>query len=300
MTTAGRLQFATFWQGELSPLEIACISSAQGVGGEVTVYSYSTLEGLPNGAKTSDAREIVPEASVNRFIHAGKPNLSHFTDFFRYNLFAKTNAIWIDTDMFLLDWPRQELPGTLLARERAPSICGAIMRIDRNEPELDVLLQQSAKKMDKELLWGETGPLLLTKVFGRESLLQRALPAKAFYELDYPEFWKAFLPEFAEECILRTDRSLGVHLWNNIVDTLGYWKWIAPPKGSFLDIILGERNLLDGFKATYPAKIMNNMVENFLLRKSGADLGIKGVASQLVPSLGRTLQHYVKSGSGSR
>ena len=80
-----------------------------------------------------------------------------------------------------------------------------------------------------------------------------------------------------------------MHLWNNVLVQLGYWKDIAPPEDSFLWRVWDEQGLLHLFKATYPVDIMRQMVRNYRLRKSGADIGILQSSRQLLPSLGRTL-----------
>ena len=260
-------------------------------GYEIAIFSYDALD-VPAGVELRDAGEIVPAQMLAKFLYAGQPNLSHFSDYFRYLLFQKTDRIWVDADMLLIRRIDQELPTTILAREVQPSICGAIMRIGSEGGHLDNLISATEALMGKDLLWGETGPLLLTKEFGRKVLLSSAFEADRFYAIDHDDFWKVFLPEFADECESRTYRAWGVHLWNNIVDTLGYWKRIAPPVGSYLHNALAADDLLDPFLRTYPASVMKQMVSNFRLRKTGEDLGIKQLVTQIVPSIGRTLRHY--------
>lgn len=290
----GTPRFATFWRGELSPLEIACIRSFSRAGYPVTLYSYEPINGLPPGVSSRNAELIVPEDCLPRFIFAGKPNLSHFTDYFRYRLFQATDEIWVDTDVLLVRDFTEPLPSTILAREDQPVICGAFMRIAGDDPNLQSLVSATEALMDRDLLWGQTGPLLLTKELGRDTLMRRALPASRFYAIGFGDFWKVFLPEHRAECIERTRESWAVHLWNNIVDNLGYWKKLAPPEGSFLHQKLKENDALDLFTDIYPEKVMRKMVENFLLRKSGEDLGIKQLLTQVAPSVRRTIRHYRK------
>ena len=285
-------RFATFWQGALSPLEAACIGSYVKRGYQINVYSYAPLSGLPAGVEARDARDIAPESALGSFLYAGKPNLSHFSDYFRYLLFQKTDQIWVDADMYLARKIGEDLPATILAREWQPSICGAIMRIGPESGNLDTLLRETEATMGKDLLWGETGPLLLTKTFGKATLLERAFRPERFYALDHDDFWKVFLPDCLSECQRRTELSWGIHLWNNIIDTLGYWKVIAPPAGSFLSELLLADDLLGSFRETYPEVVMRAMIDNFRFRKSGGDLGIKQITKQVFPSVGRTIRHY--------
>lgn len=290
----GEPKFAMFWRGTLSPFEAACVTSYVRRGYDVAVYSYEPLVGLPAGATAGDAREIVDPEAMKRFIFAGKANLSHFSDYFRYKLFLATDRIWVDADMLLVRQFERELPQTVLAREWQPSICGAIMRIDSADPHLGELISKTEAAMDRELLWGETGPLLLTKVFGKAALMEQAFEAERFYAIPHDEFWKVFLPECRDECEAATSEAWGVHLWNNIVDTLGIWKKFAPPEGSFLYECFKQDETLSLFQEPYPEKIMKQMVENYRLRKNGEDLGIKQLSTQILPSVRRTIKHYKK------
>ena len=289
------LEFATFWQGELSPLEIACIRSFPRTGYPITVYSYCPISGLPDGVISANAEDIVPVEYLKRFIFDGKPNLSHFTDYFRYRLFQRTDSVWVDTDVLMIRDFTESLPATILARETQPVICGAFMRISRNDTHLDALVKATEALVDRELLWGQTGPLLLTKEFGKAALMRQAIAPERFYAIGFEDFWKVFLPEYAEECAAQTIGSWTIHLWNNIIDNLGFWKRLAPPEGSFLYEKLKEQSAIELFDAVYPEKIMQRIVDNFLFRKSGQDLGIKQLLTQIVPSARRTIRHYKKN-----
>ena len=286
------LRFATFWQGELSPFEAACITSYVRRGYDIAIYSYLPLSNVPKGVAQIDASQIVGREYINSFLYNGVPNLSHYSDYFRYMLFKKTDCIWVDADMLLVRRISEKLPATVLARERQPSICGAVMRIARNDDHLDNLIRRTEAARNRNLLWGETGPLLLTREFGKSAMLKQALPARRFYAIDHDRFWKVFLPEHADECEELTAESWGVHLWNNIVDTLGYWKRFAPPRGSFLFSCFHADGTIDLFDDVYPENIMRNMIVNWRMRKTGEDLGIRQLSTQVVPSLLRTYRHY--------
>ena len=260
----------------------------------MAVYSYSSLSNVPDGVAQIDAGEIVDKEAISGFIYNGAPNLSHFSDYFRYMLFKKSDRIWVDADMLLVRRIDEELPATVLAREWQPSICGAIMRISRDNAHLDNLIRRTEAARGRSLLWGETGPLLLTREFGKAAMLKQALPAQRFYAIDHDSFWKVFLPEHADECAEQTAESWGVHLWNNIVDTLGYWKRFAPPEGSFLFNALSADGTIKFFEETYPSKVMRKMIMNWRLRKTGGDIGIRQLSTQIIPSVYRTFRHYRK------
>lgn len=285
--------FGTFWAGaDLSPLEAACLHSFAVRGYEVTLYSYTPVPGVPEGVRLESAAEILDPRYMDSFMFGGQPNLSHFSDLFRVRMFQKTPHTWIDADMLMVRPIDRPVPRSLFAREHQGSICGAIMRIDPDDPLLDGLCSATLSLMGKDLRWGETGPLLLTRLLRRQGRYGEAFDPDCFYPLAHGEFWKALLPEYAEECERRCAAAYTVHLWNNIVGRLGIWKVFAPPDGSFLHRRLAEDGALPHFSGVYPVAVMRQMVENWRLRKNGGDLGIRGVSRQIIPSLLRTARHH--------
>ncbi len=291
-----RVSFATFWAGaDMPALDKACLASFAAAGYPVTLYSFDEVRGLPAGIAVEDAGLIVPRDSVEAFRYQGKPNLSHFSDYFRYRLFARTSHTWIDTDMLLLKPLTIDISGDLFAKETRTSICGAIMHIAQKNPNLVRLIERTEGLMHQELAWGATGPRLLTQILGRETVMREARPAGLFFPIHYDDFWKPFLPDYRAECEQRCARAFSLHLWNNLVVSLGIWKDIAPPEGSFLHDRLQKLGLLSLFRDVYPATVMANLVENWRFRKSGGDIGILKVARQAWPSLLRTTRPRVRA-----
>ena len=141
---------------------------------------------------------------------------------------------------------------------------------------------------DRELSWGETGPRLLTEVFGKQDILKRARAPREFFPIGHDEFWRVFLPSERDWCEAACEGSFTVHLWNNIVVRLGIWKRFAPPPGSWLASRYEEDGTIDMFEDSYPADVMERMVENWILRGTGGALGIKAIARQLMPSIARS------------
>lgn len=281
--------FGTFWADRrLSEYERACLTSFVKRGYEVALYSFSTVENAPPGVVLCDASEIVSPDYLNSYYFDGSPNLSHFSDLFRYELFRKTDRIWIDCDVLMVNPMTLPYNGSLFARLHDGSICGAIMRVDRTQHDLSTLLAQTKSLAGKDLRWGETGPLLLTQTFGRSEVYRDSHGPELFYPIPYSDFWKPFLPEYADDCARRCDGSITVHLWNNIVDRLGIWKDIGPPVGSFLNTRFREDGTSDYFRNTYPAGVVRQMIANWLSRQSGADLGIGKLSRQLLPSVVRS------------
>jgi hypothetical protein len=283
--------FATFWAGRLvSPFEAACMASFVRQNYAYTVYSYDKIENLPPGVRLEDAALITEADNVRRYLIRGLPNLSHFTDLFRYKLFNRTPHIWVDTDMLLLRPLALGSYDALLAREDERSICGAIMRLDSSNPHLAELIQRTEALRDKELVWGETGPRLLTATFRQGDVLAGSHGPAMFFPIHYNDFWKAFLPEFRDECEALCGEAATLHLWNDRVVKLGVWKRFAPPTGSFLESQFATNGSLSLFDDVYPADIMRNMVENWRYRCEGGDIGLGQWLRRAVPSLQLTLR----------
>jgi hypothetical protein len=287
------LSFASFWAGGTLPAyEAACLRSFAVRGYKIALYSFEVIRNVPGGVTLKDASEIAPADSLQRFHYKGKPNLAHFSDYFRYLMFRETEYIWVDTDMLLLAPITVALERTLLARESSNSINNAIIRLDNKGPELGRMISETEALMDRDQHWGATGPRLLTKLFRDSPIMRNVFETRLFFPIPHDDFWKPFLPEFREECEAARTGAFTLHLWNNIVSRLGVWKSIAPPAGSFLHHRFEQDGSLGLFSDIYPEGVMRQMIENWRMRKDGGDLGIVNLSRQIVPSMFRTLRHY--------
>ena len=295
------LPVATFWAGgPLAALDKACIASFARQGHQTILYAYGEPADPPPSVILADAAEIAPAEAMSAFIFNGRPNLSHFSDYFRYRLFARSKHAWIDADLLAIRPIQAPHDGFVFACETKRSLCGAIMLIDQADPHLQELLRRTEALMHTELAWGATGPRLLTKVFGTNNVIARAAPPEIFFPIHYDDFCLPLLPEAADQCADLCHRASTLHLWNNLVVSLGYWKDLAPPKDSYLWRELRRLELLHLFKDTYPAEVMRAMVTNWRFRKSGADIGVLKLARQAGPSIVRTVAPRIRSLRQSR
>ena len=286
------LRFATFWDGKLSPYEAACLLSFSRLGYEITIFCYRDIGTVPAGIKVRHASDLVGEDLKDRFLFQGKPDIRHFSDYFRFVLSRETDLIWTDADVLLIRRLDRRMPATILTQEWSKNLCNSVLRIDRADPRLDLMISKCESMMGRQLVWGQTGPLMLTKLFQAELRNGSVLPPSHFYPIDFGLFWKALTPEFCGECEEMAKEAYGVHLWNNLLQSLGIWKIFAPPVGSYLYEQLAAAGLLGLFQGAYDPAPFRQMVENWRLRKTGGDLGIRQIVRQVGPSISRTMRHY--------
>jgi hypothetical protein len=282
-------RFASFWHGpELSPYEAASLRSFTAYGSAVSLYSYEAIKDLPAGVMAKDAREILPPDALNDFPIKGVPSIAHFSDYFRFAMFTKTDEIWIDTDMLLLRDFDLDAPGDLIGRGTSNSLGTALLRLSPKDPRLQQLLLRIEAMKRTNARWGDTGPHLLTTVYS----MQAGLPASLFYPVHIDDYYKVFLPRHLDECSAWCADSYALHLWNNCLVKTGMFKRIGPPAGSFLHQLFAGTGVNALFREFYPADVMQTMINN-AVEKVGRDDGVRKLLHVGVPliitAIGRKL-----------
>lgn len=287
-------RFATFWKGpRLSGFEAACLHSFVAAGHEMTLFSYEPVAGVPDGVRCEAAAGIVDASKLDAFRIGGVPSLSHFSDWFRYRMLQQTPFTWVDADVLLLRGWEQDPQRALLALEAPGRLCTAVLRVPSDAPWLAELIAQCETLADRPLRWGETGPRLLTRVAGRQAVAAAAAPSSLYFPVHFDAFWKVFLPEHADECRALCAQARTLHLWNNIVERLGYWKDWLPPRGAYLHERFVAAGAQGCFRGEFPLPVMRQLVENWQSRQTGQHLGIRSVLRQLMPSVQRTWRHHL-------
>jgi hypothetical protein len=281
--------------GDLSPMEQACLQSFAAQGYDVTLFSYDDIANAPPGVRRSDAAEVVDRAWTKRFIYDGKPDLSHFSDYFRFKMFEKTALTWIDSDVVLIDAAQAPAGNRgLIGRERQGGLNGAILYV--SDASLQRRFLADIERLDGEdLSWGQTGPLLLDRYNAQLAQSETIHGPETFYPIDHDSIWKAFLPEHRDWCEAQCRSAATLHLFNNVLTRMGYWKSIAPPVGSYLHACFQAADALSFFEATYPETVMRHLAHNFVASHTGEELGLKAVLTQLLPSAARSYAHHAKA-----
>jgi hypothetical protein len=276
-------------------MEQACLHSVAGRGYEVTLFSYDDVANAPPSVRRSDAADIVDRAWATRFIYGGKPDLSHFSDYFRYKMFERTGLTWVDSDVVLVDSAQMPAGTTgLVGRERQGTLNGAVLYVSDGDIQRTFLTD--VERLDgKDLSWGQTGPLLLDRYGAQLARSETIYGPETFYPIDHDSIWKVFLPEHRAWCEAQCRSAATLHLFNNVLVRMGYWKSIAPPVGSYLHARFQAADALRFFEATYPETVMRRLTHNFVAAQTGEELGLKAVLTQMLPSAARSYAHHAKA-----
>lgn len=272
-------RFASFWHGsELSPYEVACLTSFTAFGSQVSLYSYEAVGNLPPGVLAKDANDILSPDALNDFPINNIPSIAHFSDYFRYALFTKSDEIWIDTDMVLLrDFDLNAL-GEVIGRSSRTSLCTALLRLDAHDPRLDELRKRVEAMRRTDIHWADTGAHLLTTIYG----VQSGMPASLFCPIHMDQYYKVFLPRYLDECNTLCGDSYALHLWSHCLNRMGLFKRIGPPAGSFLHQVFARSGANALFSDFYPEDVMQTMIENSV-DKVGPDEGVRKLLQVGVP-----------------
>lgn len=171
------------WIGnKLSLLEQLTIKLLQSHGHEFHLWSYDSIEGVPEGTVLEDAEEILPRSSI--FAYFGHPNpyipnggigsLSHWSDQFQIALLYKRGGIYIQLDVAVLEPLNFTKPfafaplywnGNL---ERVEGISAFIMKAPKGHSFLlkthETLSQSFHKETTSEMYWESSMISIFTSI----------------------------------------------------------------------------------------------------------------------------------------
>ena len=124
-------KISSYWMGDsLSFIEQLCLKSFVDLGHKTILYSYEEISNAPDGVENRDARMILPEAEYLDFKGKEKPAPAVFSDKFRVHLMLKTDAIWVDCDIYAVK--EFEPLEYILPLEFSFQLSNAVLRLPKN------------------------------------------------------------------------------------------------------------------------------------------------------------------------
>ena len=202
------------WIGtELSVMEQLSIASFGLNGHEYHLYVYDEPKNIPAGTVTKDANEILPSSRI--FQYKQYPSYAGFSNFFRYKLLLERGGWWADTDTICLnpfDFPEEHVFATEMCKE-LEVVNSGIIKAPMGSRVMAYAWEVCQAKNPEELVWGETGPRLMSEAVRRFSLEECKKPHHVFCPIGYSDWHKVLEPD-AEAPLDET--SYAIHLWNEM------------------------------------------------------------------------------------
>lgn len=226
------------WIGEkLNPMAYACLKSFLKHGHTVHLYTYDTINNVPDGITICDGNTIIN--STNIIKHKKSGSFALFSDIFRYELLKKTkNTIYVDCDVYCLKNMHIPKHGYLYGFESESYINGAVLCLPADSELLATLsnLAQSNgfvpewySTYDKlrlkikrlfgyartlsEMGWGVIGPSAITYYAKKLQVANLAQAPKVLYPIHHNDTHQLLDDKINIHDII-TDDSICIHLYN--------------------------------------------------------------------------------------
>lgn len=154
----------TLWIGsKLSRMENLCLVSYLRNGHPVHLYTYETVSNIPDGVIVKDANLIIPKDKI--FKYRNYDSYAGFANLFRYKLLLSEGNFWSDLDVICLK-PLLTSDEYLFVSERGingnVNVNNCLIGVPPSSEIMDYCYTVASKKDPNQLIWGETGPRLLT------------------------------------------------------------------------------------------------------------------------------------------
>ena len=223
------------WVGnELSVMEQLSIASFLRNGHEYHLYVYEDVKNVPSGATIRDGNEILPAAKI--FQYKEQASYAGFSNFFRYKLVLECGGWWVDTDTICLR-PFEFEEEYVFSSEFAMAqefINSGIFKAPAGSEVMSYAWRVCEAKDPERIVWGETGPRLMTAAVREFSLERYVQSPEVFCPIGYADWHRVLEPEAD---LNLTGRSYAIHLWNERWRTAGQDKNEVYSEDCFYEVL---------------------------------------------------------------
>jgi mannosyltransferase OCH1-like enzyme len=213
MMAANRIVQGLWIGAELSVMEQMSIASFLMNGHEYHLYVYEDVRNIPAGTVIKDGNDVLPSSMI--FQYRDFKSYSGFSNFFRYKLLLERGGWWADTDMICLqpfDFATEYVFSSEISEGQEVFTSGVI-KAPKDSPVMAYAWQICQEKNIENLMWGETGPGLISEAVRRCSLENFKQSSEVFCPLSYSEWDKVLEPT---EVWSFDKRTYALHLWNEM------------------------------------------------------------------------------------
>jgi mannosyltransferase OCH1-like enzyme len=209
------------WIGsELSVMERLSITSFLQNGHDYHLYAYDELPNVPAGTVIKDANVILPASRIFQYKH--RPSYAGFANHFRYRLLFQLGGWWADTDVVCLrpfDFSDEYVFASELVNEQIVANNGVI-KAPAGSEVMDHAARVCEAKDPQQLVWGETGPQLLTELIPKYGLSHYQKPYSVFCPItDWHKLIEPYVAAVPSD-------AYAIHLWNS------YWQFERQDKNA--------------------------------------------------------------------
>jgi mannosyltransferase OCH1-like enzyme len=266
LTLDGRIQhtFRSFWHGpELGLYQLLCLRSFITHGHRVELFCYDDNLSVPDWIVRRNASDVLPVDRVLSYQSGfGRGSPALHSNLFRYALLHKLGGWWIDCDLVLL---RPDVPPhacVFVESNGSEHRCyNGLMKLPANHPLLADAVKQCLL-VGENANWGQTGPRLLSELIVKHDIGQHCLPSRFAYPIAWSDVTKLFDPDRSAEVRACCGESQFLHLFNEVWRGSGIPTNLGPPKGSFLDELLGQHDFGVRFRERMRYQDVARWIEN--------------------------------------
>ena len=252
----------TLWisdNNELPELQHLSLKSMLLTGHNVTLYTYSKLNNVPDGIKTADANKVLDKSKIFKYktgFNSG--SYSGFANWFRTKCMYETGKAWFECDILAISNITgfnfdSNVISSQYDREGNISPNNAFLKLKKKDKLLKTMLNYMESVKDN-VKHGDTGPRLLKSLIDDQyneysSYLTKPDFIASINFFDYKDFLKP-----SKDIIkgLEFDEIWGFHMWNAMFREYGM-EHEGITSGFYYD--LKEAILTSSTKAEYKEKI---------------------------------------------
>lgn len=221
------VKIQSLWIGEkLSKLEQLSIQSFLDHNHKYILYTYDDIENIPKGTVLKDANKIISRDRV--FKYKNYDSYAGFSNLFRYKLLLEKGGFWVDTDIVCLQRFKFK-KNHLVASENykndnqnAVLVTNCVLKAPSNSKIMEYCFHMASNKNPHELIWGETGPLLVHQAFIKFKMIDYIVEPTVFCPINWWEWYKCYQgdADYQSEEKLGNESSIpspyAYHLWNEM------------------------------------------------------------------------------------
>ncbi len=229
-------QIGALWiGGALSFMEQLCLKSFLDAGQHVKLFTYGTVENIPEGVEVADANAVLPMDTAIRHTRTGSP--APQADRFRYHMLAQhDDIIWADTDAYCVR-PFTTDSGHFHGWESEQHVNNGVLGLPQDSETLRQLVEftsdeyaippwlpaderrklQEAKDAGSPVgvgdqQWGAWGPRALTWFLQQTGEIRFSLPRAALYPIGFRERRIMLRPDNEADRFI-TPQTLSIHFY---------------------------------------------------------------------------------------